>query len=231
MVSHFDAAEMHGLALRGRRRTVHITASRHRPDRPGITLHRVRRLHPADVETIRGIRVTSLARTIVDLADVLSPAELRRVIHEAEVEDLFELAAVDAAITRANGRSTTAIRAAVDGHRPRTKQDVQERLARIARNAGLRGAHANVDARAGDEYFELDLYYPHLRLCLEADGYTVHKTPRKFNSDRRRDRILRLRLGITTFRYTWEDVTVREPESQAELAAYADAYEGANFAA
>ncbi len=205
-MSHRDAAELHGLPLRGRRGTVDVTTKRDRVDRSGLTLHRVRSLDAADVTTIRGIPVTTVARTVIDLADVLSPAELRRVIHETEVQDRFDLDAVEAAMRRANGRNLRAIAAAIDEHRPRPKRDIERRLERIAWRAGLRGAHPNIRTLVDDEEFELDRYYPHLRLCLEADGYGVHRTRRKFNSDRRRDRILKLRLGITTFRYTWDDV-------------------------
>ena len=65
--------------------------------------------------------------------------------------------------------------------------------------------------------FELDRYYPDLRLCLEADGYAVHRTRRAFHRDRRKDRVLRVNAGITVLRYAREDVTERAAESEAQL--------------
>jgi very-short-patch-repair endonuclease len=222
VVSHLDAGELNGLALKGSRYTVHVTTKRGRRPQRGITMHQVRRLDPADITTTRGIRVTRIARTLIDLADVLSPAELRRVIHEAEVSRLLNVPAIDAAMSRVSGRNLRAIKAAIAGHRPRSDREIEQRLARIAHAAGLRGGLPNFRTVVDGQEFERDLYFPHLRLCLEADGYAVHKTRQKLNSDRRNDRILTIRLGITTLRYTWDDVTIREPETRAQLATYAE---------
>ncbi len=217
-LSHRDGGRLRGLRVRGRRDTVDVTTRRGRADRPGIALHRVRRLDPADVGAVRGIPVTTVARTLIDLADTLAPRELRHVIHEAEVDGLLDLAEMDGAMRRSAGRSTSVIAAALDGHRTRPARDIEARLEAIAWRAGLREPRRNMITEVDGERFELDRYYPDLRLCLEADGYGVHRTRRKFVSDRRRDRILKIRAGITVLRYTWEDVTVRAAESEAELA-------------
>jgi len=74
-----------------------------------------------------------------------------------------------------------------------------------------------VTGHVDGEPVKLDRFYPHLLLCLEADGYQLHRTRKKFESDRRRDRLLRIRLGITVLRYTWLDVTQRQAESEMKL--------------
>ena len=48
-----------------------------------------RRLDPADVTVHKGIPVTTVARTLVDLTDVLDAQELANVIHEAAYRKLF----------------------------------------------------------------------------------------------------------------------------------------------
>lgn len=215
-VSHRDAAELHGLPLRGHRDTVSVSTRRGRADRDGIELHRTRRLHPYDLTVIRGIPVTSLARTVLDLADVLSPSVLAMVVHEAEVIGL-DLTALEQAKRRARGRNTRALASALEGHRPPDPREIEHRLEAIALRAGLRDPQRNAVVEVDRERFELDRYYPHLRLCLEADGYGVHRTRKKFNSDRRRDRILKIAAGITVLRYTWEDLTTRAAQSELEL--------------
>ena len=92
-LSHRDGGELAGLRVRGRAGAVDVTTRRGRADQPGIAAHRVRRLDPADVTAIRGIPVTTVARTLVDLADVLGTRELRTVVHEAEVAGLLDLPA------------------------------------------------------------------------------------------------------------------------------------------
>ena len=62
--------------------TVATSAGR---QRPGIVVHRVRELHRLDLWTYDRIAVTSPARTLLDLAPRLSPAELARACHEAWV--------------------------------------------------------------------------------------------------------------------------------------------------
>jgi hypothetical protein len=168
---------------------------------------------------IRGIAVTTLARTIVDLADVVRPRELAHLIHEAEVLGLEE-GELAQARRRARGRRTRVLTATLGDQRPRTKREIEDRMEAIAERAGLGDPRRNVIYHVAREPFELDRYYPDLHLCLEADGFVVHQTRKKFNSDRRRDRLLKIEAGITVLRYTWEDVTVRAAECERELARF-----------
>jgi hypothetical protein len=217
VISHRDAAVLHGLPVRRDAGTVSVTTNRGRADRPGLTLHRVRRLHPDDVTSIRGIPVTTLARTVLDLADVLSSSQARLMIHEAEVLGMG-VEALEAARRRAPGRDTRVIAGALEDRRPHAPREIEERLEAIAARAGLAEPRRNCIVHVDGEPFELDRLYPDLAVCLEADGWQVHSTHRKFNSDRRRDRILWVRGGIRVLPYTWDDVTVRAAETKAELA-------------
>jgi hypothetical protein len=67
-------------------------------------VHRARRLDPRDITIRDGIRVTTVARTLVDLSDVLTAEQLANVIHEAAFRNRFSLAATHQAMQRANGR-------------------------------------------------------------------------------------------------------------------------------
>jgi hypothetical protein len=219
VLSHHDAGRLHGLPVRGGPRSVCVTTRRSRADHPGLRLYRTRRLHPQDVTVIRGIPVTSLARTVVDLAGVLRPSVVPTIVHEAEVLGL-DLAECHRARKRARGRRTRVLTAALGDPRPRTKRQIEEKLEAIAHRAGLRDPMRNSIFVVGGEPLELDRYYPELRLSLEADGYGVHRTRKKFNSDRRRDRLLKVEAGITVLRYTWDDVTRRAGECERELARF-----------
>src|SRR3954447_26034374 len=84
--------------------TVHITVPRSRPGSPGLVVHRVRSLHPEDVAEIDGIPVTSLARTLLDNAEVLPLRQVIRMIEEAERREIFALGAVERLMRRSRGR-------------------------------------------------------------------------------------------------------------------------------
>ena len=78
VLSHRDAAALHDLR-RSYRRDIDVTTTRGRArDHRGITLHRVRHLHPNDVTVIDGIPVTTVARTQLDCAEVLRYDQLER---------------------------------------------------------------------------------------------------------------------------------------------------------
>ena len=66
----------------------------------GVVTHRVRRLARRDVTSYRAIPVTTVPRTIVDLATTLSLDALARAAHEAEVRHRITAATVDAALAR-----------------------------------------------------------------------------------------------------------------------------------
>ena len=59
-----------------------LVPRRHRPIE-GIVLHSYRRLDPLDVTVCRGIPVTTVARMLVDLSDVLTAHQLANVIYQA----------------------------------------------------------------------------------------------------------------------------------------------------
>jgi hypothetical protein len=66
----------------------------------GVATRRSRRLHPSDATTSRGIPVTTVARTLVDLAAALSPGDLARACHEAGVLHGTTPAAVELVLER-----------------------------------------------------------------------------------------------------------------------------------
>jgi hypothetical protein len=70
----------------------------------GIRVHRVRRLDVRDTTKRHGIRVTSAARTLLDLADSFTPRAVRRAVRQAQAEQLVNLKQIADVLTRANGR-------------------------------------------------------------------------------------------------------------------------------
>jgi predicted transcriptional regulator of viral defense system len=94
-LSHGSAAALWRIVPRWPTPT-HVTAPSER-DRPGIHVHRSRH---ADTTTHYGIRVTTPARTLVDLADVLTPRQLTRAVNEARVQRLVTAEELTTLLTR-----------------------------------------------------------------------------------------------------------------------------------
>jgi len=64
-----------------------LAVPRHRRVRRGVLIHEVT-LAPDEITTERGIPVTTPVRTLLDLAEVLTPNQLERAVHETEYRRL-----------------------------------------------------------------------------------------------------------------------------------------------
>ena len=80
------------------------------PDPPaGVRIHRVPALHPEDVVTLpSGLRVTSVARTLIDLAEVMTRDELREAFATARARGLLDMAAMARSRARVEWRPSLA---------------------------------------------------------------------------------------------------------------------------
>jgi very-short-patch-repair endonuclease len=213
LLSHLSAGALwDAMPIRGSR--IHVTAVRGLRARRGIVLHQVRRLHPDDVTVLDGIPVTSLARTFLDLAEVLPPPQLARVWDEAERRGLLDVRAIQRICGRSRGRHGLGpLTALSTAHRevPPTKSELEALFFDFCRSQRLPLPQCNVLV-AG---LEVDFYWPDKKLVVELDGWEFHRTRAAFERDRERDTILdaaRLRhLRITHRRLT------RDPTGVAAL--------------
>jgi very-short-patch-repair endonuclease len=165
---------------------IDVTApSRH--NIPGIRCHWVRSLHADDVTVIDGIPVTSLSRTLLDLAEILGPQQLRTSIEAAQRRDLLSIDALDAVIARNPGRhGLKPLRKALGELRdeaPWTQSELERGFLELIRAAGLPEPQTNVVV----DGFVVDFFWPEHNLIVEVDGYRYHRTRRSFEDDRRRD--------------------------------------------
>ena len=80
----------------------------------GVRIHRVAARHPDDVVTLPGgLRVTSVARTLIDLAEVMTPDELRETFATARTRGLLDTAALHRSRARVEWRPSLAMLDAV----------------------------------------------------------------------------------------------------------------------
>jgi very-short-patch-repair endonuclease len=202
VVSHRTAAWLWDV-LPDHRSTIDVTAARHRRGQRGITLHRSK-LDEADRAAVEGIPVTSLARTLLDVAEVIPPRRLARAVEEAERRRLLDLTAVHDVIARGIGRRGVGrLRKAIVAYRPApfTRSELERRFTDLVRHAGLPLPSQNVYLHG----FEVDAVWESHRLVVELDGYDYHRTRAAFERDRKRDARLHAE-GWTVLRFSWRQI-------------------------
>jgi very-short-patch-repair endonuclease len=168
---------------------------------PGIRIHRSRRLGPGDVTRKDGIAITTVARTLLDLADVLSRRALKRAIDETEYLRLFDLTAIVAVVRSNPGRRGKRLLELCGAPPQLTRSELEQRFLALVERAGL--PQPRVAARVLG--YEVDFFWPEAELVVETDGWAAHGTRAAFERDRARDRRL-LRSGICSIRVTASDV-------------------------
>jgi very-short-patch-repair endonuclease len=182
-----------------------VTVPSPRTGRDGLRIHRSRLIHPEDHDVVRGIPVTSVARTLVDLADVLSEKRLTKAVHEAEVQRRFDLKQIERVLDRLPGRrGRHRLQRVLVAYRPLpgfTRSRAERRLLRLCERHGLPRPATNV--WVGEH--EVDAYWADVGVVVEVDGGEAHHTRLAFQRDRARDRALATR-GIRVVRVTWTDL-------------------------
>ncbi len=173
----------------------------------GLVAHR-HRLHRLDVTTRDRLPVTTVARTLVDLADVLDERGLEHAYDSARVKRLLDPRALQATLGRAHGRhGAPKLQAIVAADRPPalTNGVLEEAFLRLVRAARLPDPQVNRQVHG----HRVDFQWPAHRLIVEVDGATTHANPRGRRRDHRRD--ARHLLGAwRTVRFVYEDV-VEDP--------------------
>jgi very-short-patch-repair endonuclease len=185
LLSHHAAAGLHDLQRPPGGRLDVTCASRH--EVAGVRCHVVRVLHPDDRAQIDGIPVTNLARTLGDLAGVVSEQRLRSMLEEVERRGLLDGRLLEAQLQRGNGRrGVAALRRAlraVCGQPRWTQSGLERAFLELIREAQLPEPQTNVIVDG-----ELvDAFWPEHNLIVEVDGWPYHRTKRSFEDDRRRD--------------------------------------------
>jgi very-short-patch-repair endonuclease len=194
-LSHFSAAVLWGI-LDDRGGPIHVTVEGNRVC-PGVIVHR----SPLQGDRVRrhGIVVTTVSRTLVDLADVVRKRRtLARAFDEAEYLGLDWQGAAPI-----HGRRGSGLLASVLAfHEPgttRTLSELEERFLAFCESRGFRRPEVNVSI---DGYL-CDFVWREERLIVETDGHAAHGTRRAKERDAVRDADLQI-AGWRVVRVTWQ---------------------------
>ena len=189
------------------------TPSRARGALAGIGVHRSRSLDAKDTTSHHGIPITTVARTLLDLAATVSAHRLERALAQAERPRLYDHRALHDVLARANGhRGKAALASAVTQEPQLTRSELEALFLTLARAAGLPPPLVNSTLDVPDRgRLDPDFHWPTHQLIVETDGYDTHRTRAAFQADRRRD-AAPTAAGYTVLRFTNRHVT-RHPET------------------
>jgi hypothetical protein len=213
LLSGFAAAHLLGIT-RGRAPAPEVTTTTERRVE-GVKTRRSRGLAPQDRTICRGIPVTSVPRTLVDVAASMTVADLARACHEAGVRYRTTPAQVEAVLA---GRPTTPgagkLREVLRGDARVTLSKLEARFLALLAAADLPLPQTNRPAGGR----RVDCQWPDHRLTAELDSYRYHHSRHAWEQDRRREREAHAR-GDDFRRYTYGDVFEQPGQMMAELRA------------
>jgi predicted transcriptional regulator of viral defense system len=213
LLSYHSAGWLWGI-WRGSPGPLEVTSfvPRHHPAPRGIVRHRARNLVDADRAIIDVIPVTSVARTLLDLASKLRGDQLRRALARAEELGLLDLDAIEAVIERNRGHhGAKRLRYALAIYEPPTftRSEFERRFVDRLVDSGLPRP-----ATGWNEVgYEIDVYWPERRFGVELDAFETHGTRDAFERDHDRDLDFAI-SGIKTIRVS-ERQFRREPDQIA----------------
>lgn len=218
-LSHRDAAALHGLRPCNRSSIEVTTRRRRRADRPGVEVHHSAVLDDTDITTVEGIPVTSVERTLVDLADVVAKDQLAKALREAEylrVVDVHELRAAMWRTRTRKGPGHAKLTAVLEEHRLKgtqlTRSILEARFLTLCDRHGIPRPRTNFHIGP----HEVDACWPDRRLAVELDGWQRHKDRVAFQRDRTKGNDLQ-RAGWRLLRFTHDDVVRRPADTAAAL--------------
>jgi very-short-patch-repair endonuclease len=168
VLSHWAACALAGLVRWDDDRRIDVTVSGNRA-RPGIRFHSARSLHPRDTTRIHGIPTTTPARALLEIAPQLSDDRLKRLVRQAQAEELANVRQFAETLRRANGHRATKRLAALIARGPApTRSSHEDVVLDLVLDAGF--AHPRVNEPLDDTSYRPDLRWPTQRLILEVDS-------------------------------------------------------------
>jgi very-short-patch-repair endonuclease len=219
LLSHHTAAALWGLhGYSGG--AIHVTVPRKSTSSKRIRRH-FSHVPPDERSVEEGIPVTSVHRTIFDLAGTASADDVVAMIREAEYLNRYDRLSLWDLLERYPAkRGSRKVRAALQrlGEQPpgRKRKGLEERFAPFLRRHRLPLPRFNDWIFLGDKRYCVDCHWPGANQIVELDGWQGHSTRSAFRSDRERDRRLRV-AGYSVIRLTWAQLDDEPAQVAADL--------------
>jgi len=208
VLSHRSAAAAWGLQAPGAARIdVSTTRRTGRAAPSGVRLHRLRSLDPDDRTRLGPIPITTIGRTLLDLAPTSSPRALEELINQADLLRRYDGRAVRALLDAHPHRAgspklrTLVDRLEDDGGAARTRSELEVRFLQLCDDHGLPRPQINATV-AGRE---VDFFWPACGVVIETDGWAHHRMPGRREADAAK-RLALEAAGLRVVPITWAQV-------------------------
>jgi predicted transcriptional regulator of viral defense system len=181
--------------------------------RKGIRIHRVMAISDRDTATLARIPVTSLPRTLFDVAASEPKRELERAVDRAKRRDLLDLDAIDRLLRRrARVPGAAQLEQALDLYRKPVFDRARSELLFLdaLEKVGERLPVLNIWV----DNWEIDAYWPAERFAVEVDGWESHGSRKAFENDLLRQEEMKL-AGIDCIRVSARRIETK-PQQVAE---------------
>ena len=218
VLSHFSAAVLWGL-VEWDERLPEVTVGRSRtPRHDGLRAHRTLVWDAErDARSSRGIPLTAPARTLIDLAGVLSERDLRAAVRRAQSLGLLALDELVATLARVGKRhgSRKLARIVVTGPAP-TRSVLEDVVLDLILGGGFEHPDVNVPLVLNRRRIIPDFRWPAARVVVEADGAAWHEHKLAREDDAERQALLEAH-GERVVRVTWSQAIARPSETLARI--------------
>jgi very-short-patch-repair endonuclease len=211
---HAALSHTTALAVWGERRLerpLHLTVdeSIRRAGAPGLIVHRRKRFDPTSDQCVirRGLRITTLARTVVDSWPLLPPAERRPLALDLARRRLVTAGQLDEALAeRPNVAGRRLLRQTIDLIDDGCESELEAHgVLNVFRHRSLPPSVGQFRITLSTGNIRLDRAWPEAMLAVELDGARYHTSPEDRRSDLARDAALAA-LGWIVLRFTFADV-------------------------
>jgi very-short-patch-repair endonuclease len=218
VLSHRSATALWDLPLPSFR-YVEVTTPVSRAPGVGILAHRGAPLAD-EITEHRGIPVTTVPRTLLDLAAIAPNPVVARTFREGQIRGLVTVDGLAALLDRhPKRRGNAAVRAVLADAgfgTGITRSELEARFTRFLRRHSFPPPRRNVRLQVGGISLEADCVWPESQLVVELDGRAFHDTATGFEQDRARDRALAAH-GWTVIRVTWKQLQRDELQLARDL--------------
>jgi hypothetical protein len=219
ILSHWSAAALWG--IRGNSRTRIDVTVPHRSRSSDFIRRHISEVPGDERRVEEGIPVTTVPRTIFDLAATEPLDEVKRLLREMEFKELWDRLSLWDLVERYPRRRgirkvTTALEGLEDEPVGEQKNPLEERFAPFCRRHHLPLPHLNHPIEAGGKSFQVDCHWPGTNQIVELDGWQAHKSRSAFREDKARDRRLAA-AGYMVTHVTWNQLDDEPDEVASDL--------------
>jgi very-short-patch-repair endonuclease len=207
-VSHHSAAFVWGLRKTPPTQVEVSVVGRFCDSRNGIRVHRIQKIHRAELRRQEGLWVSSPARAVLEVAATAGLDNIADIVNEGQARRLFTPRELEAVLRRNRGRRGVARLAQVLGDEDAmtiTRSQAERAFIKLIRDARLPAPEVN--HRLGR--YRPDFMWREQRLIVELDSFQFHGGPAGFHNDRDKDLVYR-DAGFDVLRPTRNHV-VHEP--------------------